>query len=199
MIGGLLVAGLLASAASAFCPDANAAHAFDFDQTTAAAGFRVRAGGLPLRGKFQRLHGQLRVATNGTRACVRTELDATSVSMATDAFGAWARSEFFDAANHPQLEFRSLPFDPRVMLGGGVVDGSLTLRGTTRPQRLRAQPARCAAEPRAICTVQLRGAMLRSSFGMRARRPFVADRVELDLHFEAPRSELSTPDVAPLP
>ncbi|MEO6066112.1 MAG: YceI family protein [Lysobacterales bacterium] len=192
MIGSLLVAGMLASASSAHCPDADPSRVFDFDQAGAASDFRVRAGGLPLRGTFQRLRGSLRIA--GAHACLRTVLDAKSVVMGTETFGAWARSsEFFDAARHPQLEFRSQTFDVGALLRGGVIDGTLTLRGTTRRQRLRADPARCSAAPRAICKLRLRGAMLRSAFGMRGRRPFVSDRVDLELRVEAPRAELSRP------
>ena len=199
VIGSLLVAGMLASASNVHCPDDEAARTIDFDQTGAAAGFRVRAGGVPLRGLFQRLRGHLRVADDGTRACVRTELDATSVTMVNDSFGAWARSSaFFDAARHPQLEFRSQPFDPDVLLRGGVIDGTLTLRGATRRQRLRAEPARCAVQLPAICKVQLRGAMSRGAFGMRARGPFVGDRVELDLRIKAPRADLSPPVSPPV-
>lgn len=190
---------MLASAASAHCPDADSSRVFDFDQARAAAGFRVRAGGLPLSGSFQRLRGSLRIAD--ARACLRTELDATSVVMGTETFGAWARSaEFFDAARHPQLEFRSQPFDVGALLRGDDIDGTLTLRGTTRRQRLRAEPARCAAAPSAICKLRLRGAMSRGAFGMRARRPFVSDRVDLELRFEAPRDELTRPasDATPL-
>ncbi len=195
MIGNLLVLGMLAAAANAHCPDLADARTIPFDHTDAAAGFRVRAGAVPLRGSFQRLRGHLRLG--GDSACVRAELDARSVVMGTDAFGAWARSpDFFDAARHPRLEFRSQPFDPRALLKGGVIDGTLTLRGTARRQRLRAEPARCAATARATCTVRLHGAMLRSTFGMRARRPFVSDRVDLDLRFEAPRAELSPDDAA---
>lgn len=192
------MAGVLAYAASA-CPDAGLAQTLDFDQNSAASGFRVRAGMVPLRGTFQRLRGQLRLSASEARACVRTELDATSVVMGTDTFGAWARSpDFFDAERHPRLEFRSLPFDPSVLLRGGVIDGTLTLRDTTRRQQLRAEPARCTPPPQGLCKVTLQGAMLRSSFGMLARRPFVSDRVDLDLRFEAPRADLFPTDAAPL-
>lgn len=194
MIGSLLVAGVLASANTLHCPQPEDSRTLDFDTASATAGFRVRAGGAPLRGTFKRLRGQLHVGPGERAACVNTELDATSVAMRNDTFAAWARSsEFFDAEMHPQLQFKSVPFDPRMLMQGGVIEGSLTLRGTTRRQRLRAEPARCGSQPQAICKIRLHGTMRRSAFGMRSRRLFVSDHVELDLRFEAPRAELTTP------
>ncbi len=197
MIGSLLVAGMLASLSSAQCPEPGAERLIDFDQSGAAAGFRVSAGAVPLRGTFQRLRGHLSVSNGGAQACVRAELDAHSVVMATKLFGAWARSpEFFDAARYPHLEFQSKPFDPAVLRRGGEIDGTLTLRGRTRRQTLRAEPMRCMRQSSPSCQVQLRGAMLRSAFGMHARRPFVGDRVDLDLRIKAARADLLATDAA---
>jgi len=191
VIGSLLMLGMLASATTAGCPDPDDSQRIDFDESRAAAGFLVRAGALNVRGDFGRLQGTLRVGRDRSRACVRTELDADSVAVGTDALGAWARSvDFFDAERHPRLRFRSEPFDPRVLLRGGRIDGKLTLLGVTRRQQILAQRARCTQPPAAVCTVRMRAALRRSAFGMRASRGMVGDRVDLVLRFEAPRSAL---------
>ena len=197
MIGNLLMTGMLASAATAGCPDPDGSRSIDFDQARAAAGFRVRAGLVNVRGDFGRLRGMLRVTRNRSRACVSIELEAASLTMPSEVQGRWARSaDFFDAERHPRLRFRSSAFDPRLLLRGGGIDGKLTLRGVTRQQSVVAQPARCSEPPGAVCTVRMRAALRRSAFGMRARRGLIGDRVELVLRFEAPRSELEPIDDA---
>jgi len=198
VIGGLLLVGMLASATTAACPDPDDSRRFDFDESRAAAGFRVRAGGIKVRGDFQRLRGELRVGRDKARACVRTELEAASVTMGTESLSEWVRSaHFFDAERHPQLGFRSSAFAPRVLLRGGRIEGRLTLLGVTRQQSVLAQRALCTEPPDAVCTVRMLAALRRSAFGMRASRGVVGDRVDLMLRFEAPRSELEVIDDPP--
>jgi len=195
VIGGLLMVGILASATSAACPDPHDSRQFDFDESRAAAGFQVRAGGINVRGDFKRLRGNLRVGRDKARACVRTELEADSVTMRTESLSEWVRSPaFFNAERHPQLQFRSSAFDPRVLLRGGRISGRLTLRGVTRDQPILALRALCTEPPEAVCTVRMRALLRRSAFGMRASRGVVGDRVHLMLRFEAPRSELEVID-----
>jgi len=186
----VLVAGLFAATVSGQCPKPATAHAFKFDEGQSAAGFRVRAGALPVRGEFARLAGLLRVANDGTRACVRAHIDAASVTMAADIGTDWARSaDFFDADTFPEIRFRSQAFDPALLRRGGTIKGHLAMRGIERATRLSVSPARCPRSQAPVCSVRMRTEVRRRDFGMTASPNMVGDRVQLDLSFDVVLSE----------
>ena len=81
-------------------------------------------------------------------------------------------SEFFDAANHPEVRFASSDVDLRED-GTVTVDGELTIKGISRP--VRATGAWIAPAPDAFGTT--RGHLQLES---------VIDRGEFDMHWNAP-------------
>ena len=81
-------------------------------------------------------------------------------------------SEFFDAANHPEVRFASSDVDLRED-GTVTVDGELTIKGITRP--VRATGAWIAPAPDAFGTT-------RGHLQLEA----VIDRAEFDMHWNAP-------------
>lgn len=112
---------------------------------------------------------------------VDLSIDVRALQMSGATALTWAQGpEFFDVERHPWIRFRSLAIAAPRLRNGGVVEGELTLCGTTRPVQLELEPAACA-DPGIDCPVQVRGALSRSAFGMDARRLVLADTVHLAL------------------
>lgn len=80
--------------------------------------------------------------------------------------GHLASPEFFDAERHPEVTFRStsLRFEGEDL----VVEGELTMRGTTRPATLRGALSGPAEDPYGIerIGIELSGQVDRREFGM---------------------------------
>lgn len=152
-----------------------------------SASFRVRLFALlPLNGTFAELDGAITVDVGASRGSVAAEIGAASVRMANAKNTAWARSpEFFDADKHPRIRFESHQFPLSLLAEGGVLEGTLSLRGTTQPVSFRVAPTACDFANGTRCEVDVSGAIERSRFGMDARRATVSDRVSLRLHIVA--------------
>jgi polyisoprenoid-binding protein YceI len=87
---------------------------------------------------------------------------------------------FFDAARFPFIRFDSDPFPLDELVSGGRLHGMLDLHGQIHPVTLTLLPSDCPRQP-LECTLRVRGAISRSTFGMRAWRGVLSDKVELDL------------------
>lgn len=157
-----------------------------------SAGFRVRLFALlPLRGGFGAFSGAIEIDRRARRARVDARIDAASVVMPNPSHTDWVKSaEFFDVATYPEIRFRSSEFPLAVLVDGGELDGSLSLRGQTRAVRFKVEPGQCAVDGAETCTVVVRGNVRRSDFGMNARRGAVSDTVGLDLRIVAHRATL---------
>ncbi len=96
-------------------------------------------------------------------------------------------AEWFDAARHPQMRYRS----SRLLFNNGrlaQVEGELTLRGVTRPVRLDIVRYKCGlnlAVRKRGCGADAVAMLKRSDFGMIKSLPFVGDDVRLLIQIEA--------------
>ena len=126
------------------------AERWTIDPRDSSAGFRVRLFALlPLRGGFGAFAGSIEIDRRGRRARVDARIDASSVVMPNPSHTDWVKSaEFFDVATHPEIRFRSAEFPLAVLVDGGALDGSLSLRGRTRGVRFVVAPGQCAAKVR---------------------------------------------------
>lgn len=180
--------GLAAGLALLIAP-ALAAHAADWriDPAASSAQFRVRLLAiLPMSGSFDAVHGTVAFDPRTREVRVDAELDSAAVRMRNESHAAWARSpEFFDAANHPRIRFRSAPFVQDLLRAGGRIEGELTLRGITRPVGFRVEAGSCEPARDRRCTLEVSGQVRRSDFGMAARAATVSDWVSLRLRVEA--------------
>ncbi|MBS0431589.1 MAG: YceI family protein [Proteobacteria bacterium] len=133
------------------------------------------------RGVFSGVRGELR-AIDAEHDVVDAWIDAGSLHMDDRNALREARGPgFFDSGEHPRIHFVSAPFPVSALRDGGVLEGSLELRGQRRDTRFELQPSRCPARP-LDCPVQVNGSISRSAFGMHGRRALLSDRVSLELH-----------------
>ncbi len=92
-----------------------------------------------VRGFFSDVEGTIQFdEAEPARSSVEARIGAASVSTGAEARDNHLRSgDFFDAATHPDLTFRSTAIEPRG--AGWAIAGHLTIRGTTLPVTLEAQ------------------------------------------------------------
>lgn len=168
-------------------PAAGAATHWVIDGARSQAQFRIRLLGIvPMSGEFTELRGGIVFAPGSGEAVVDAWLPSAEVRMANPAHADWARSpEFFDAAAHPTIHFRSRPLPQRVLREGGAIDGELTLRGVTRAVALKVERGGCDPAQVRACEIAVYGQVRRTDFGMAARRATVGDWVSLRLRIVA--------------
>lgn len=168
-------------------PAAAPATRWTIDGARSQAQFRIRLLGIvPMSGEFAQLRGEIAFDAARGDASVDAWLDSGAVRMDNEAHAEWARSpEFFDAANHPTIHFRSRPLQQSVLRDGGAIDGELTLRGVTRMVGLKVGRGGCDPARVRECTIEVYGQVRRTDFGMAARRATVGDWVSLRLRIVA--------------
>lgn len=121
---------------------------WEIDTAHSEVGFRVRHMMVSwTRGKFDRFSGSVMLDEKNLGASkVSVSIDATSINTNTADRDAHLRSaDFFDAANFPALKFES----SKVEAGAGgalVVQGTLEIRGVTKPVTLHVDALAPAAK-----------------------------------------------------
>jgi polyisoprenoid-binding protein YceI len=132
-------------------------------------------------GRFMQIAGQVWVDSHGL-ATVDARIAVNSVVMDSARFRRWMLApEFFDAAQYPIIHFVSVPVPLSVLSRGGVLDGRLSLRGTTRPIRFELMPSACGAIAAGDCVIAAHGSLSRGEFGMNGHRATLSDQVQLGL------------------
>lgn len=133
-----------------------------------------------LHGEFGSVHGTLR--TDATTANVDATIDTNAVHMRSRRYETWTKSaEFFDAEHFPQIHFASAAFPIERLIRGGDIDGTLTIRGISKPAVFTIDADECTAPLSGACAVDAAGTIRRSDFGMRSRRGTLSDKVDLTL------------------
>ncbi len=126
--------------------------------------------GQRVHGDFPRYEGRI-VALDDQRRQVRVRLLTSAVRIGdSERYTQMARgSSFFDAENHPFVEFVSDPIDIRTVETGGPLRGRLTIRDVTRIETFHILPASCA-RPARDCDVVAHGQVDRYAYGLDAWR-----------------------------
>ncbi len=152
------------------------------DPVASAASFSVRVLLVrKVQGEFHPLQGFVHRDLDTGMADVEVRIDTRGLRMENAGHAEWARSdEFFDSVNHPSIHFQSAPFALDLLRRGGLLSGILTLRGVVGAVQLDLLPSDCA-RPGFDCPVRVEGDVVRSDFGMGARRYAVSDKVKLSL------------------
>jgi polyisoprenoid-binding protein YceI len=153
------------------------------DPARSSAEFEIRAMWMfDVGGRFGDVTGEVDLDPQARSLTVRARIDVRGVDMRRDSYEEWVKSgEFFDAAQYPQIVFKSEPFPLATLDLGGDIVGTLSLRGITRNMRFRLRPSECPGAAALDCPVIADGSLQRSDFGMRTRRATLADKVRLRL------------------
>ncbi len=148
----------------------------------------LHMGTSTIRGRFDRLQGQVVFDPLAQRLEVGITVDMASVSSGAPAFDAVLRSPtLLSTQDHPQAFFSA----SRARWEGEVpreVRGEIMLRGISRPLTLNVVRWKCAFNPlfRArVCGGDLEAKLLRTDFDLHFGSPMVADEVLLRIQVEA--------------
>jgi polyisoprenoid-binding protein YceI len=117
------------------------------DTTHSAAEFAVKHLMIStVKGQFRKLEGSGETAADGTLTSVQMAIDVASIDTNAGQRDDHLRSpDFFDAANHPTITFRSTKIERS---GSDVtITGDLTIRGTTRPVTLKGEYSAPSKDP----------------------------------------------------
>ena len=121
---------------------------FALDPAHTRVGFVVRHLMInKVRGGFGQVAGEVAIAENPLESSVHATIQAASIDTGVADRDTHLRSaDFLDVETYPTLEFRSTGVSAR---SGNefVVDGDLTVRGTTRPVQLKLEFEGVARSP----------------------------------------------------
>jgi polyisoprenoid-binding protein YceI len=147
-----------------------------------------------VRGRFGKFEGSIMLADDPLQSSVEARIDAGSVDTNNEQRDAHVRSgDFLDTDNHPTITFVSTGV--RSERDRFLVDGDLTIRGTTRPVTLTLEANGFTPDPfggtRAGFTAHTD--IDRTDFGVSYNGPIpgadnamvLSDKISIDLEIEA--------------
>lgn len=147
-----------------------------------------------VRGEFRAYRGELNLdAQDFARSTFAGEIDVASIDTGNqDRDNHLRTGDFFDAAAHPKILFRSSRIEPRGE-GEYTVHGELTMRGVTRPVELEVEFHGTAKNPygQTIAGLSVRGTLNRKDFGVSFNAVLetggvaVSEKVKLEVDVEA--------------
>jgi polyisoprenoid-binding protein YceI len=162
------------------------------DPVHSEVGFSVRHMMVgKVRGRFTSFGGEI-VATGDGGASVNATIDVSSVDTQNTQRDEHIRSaDFFDAANHPNITFRSTGL--RAHGGTTYLDGELTLHGVTRPVTLELEVGGVTKDPYGLLRAgfSAQTEIERKDYGISINMPMdgggvvVGDKVKISLEIEA--------------
>jgi polyisoprenoid-binding protein YceI len=171
---------------------------WDIDPVHSDVGFVIRHVMVSkVRGHFTRFEGRIVTAADPLESSVTATIDLTSIDTSNQQRDDHVRSaDFFEVEKYPTMTYRSSGI--RREGAGHVLDGELTLKGTTRPVPLKLEvngfgPDPFAADPltgaRAGFTAT--GEINRLDFGVSYNGPIpgggvaLGEKVQIVLEIEA--------------
>ena len=140
------------------------------------------------RGKFNASSGSVILDKAAGSGSIDVSIDTASVDFGHDALNTWAAGkEFFDAAKHGPARFKG----KLTGFANGAptaAEGTLTLRGVTRPVTLKLALFKCIPHPmlkRELCGADAMGTIRRDEFGLDAGKDYgfkmdVALRIQVE-------------------
>jgi polyisoprenoid-binding protein YceI len=147
-----------------------------------------------VRGKFGSYRGSVRLDPKDfTRSSFEGEIDVASIDTGNvDRDNHLRTNDFFDAANHPKITFKSTAIEPKGE-GEYLVRGDITIRGVTRPVALDVEYRGTSKSPygQTLTGIGVTGSLNRKDFGVNFNAPLetggvvVGEKVKLELDIEA--------------
>jgi len=146
-----------------------------------------------VRGRFTSFGGEINVTDDGA-ATVNATIDVASVDTQNPQRDEHLRAaDFFDAATHPNITFRSTGL--RAHGGKTYVDGELSLHGVTRPVTLELEVGGVTTDPYGLLRAGFSAEteIERKDYGISINMPMdgggvvVGEKVKISLEVEAVR------------
>ncbi|MBX3156439.1 MAG: YceI family protein [Deltaproteobacteria bacterium] len=167
---------------------------WNVDPVHSHVGFTVRHMMVTtVRGSFARFRGTLELDPEDfTKSRIEGDIDVDSIDTKNADRDNHLRSpDFFDAANHPKITFRSTQIERTD--DGYRVHGDLTIRGVTHPIALEAEYAGTSKNPygQIIAGISATGSINRKEFGLKYHALLetggvaVSDKVKLEIEVQA--------------
>jgi polyisoprenoid-binding protein YceI len=149
------------------------------------------------RGKFTRSRGHVTWDRDAQLGSVDVEVESASIAFGHAEMDAHAHgADYFDVARHPLARYAGRFAAFRDGLPTRI-EGTLTLRGVSRPLTLAVRSLRCVPHPlnqRELCGADLYGVLQRDAFGIDAGKDYGFDmNVVLRIQAEALRDEDPAP------
>src|SRR5690625_4366168 len=170
---------------------------WNIDATHSIVGFSVRHMMVSrVRGRFEDFDAELTVPEDPMQSSVRATIDAGSLNTDNKERDNHVRSaDFFDTGTHPEWTFESTGI--RVSGEDFLLDGKLTVRGTTRPIELRLEFNGVTRDPYGLTRAGFHAEteISRSAYGVDIEMPMdgggvvVADRIKIEIDAEFTRQE----------
>jgi polyisoprenoid-binding protein YceI len=144
-----------------------------------------------VRGHFSKFQAQIVTAPNPLESSATATIDLSSVETGNDTRDNDLRSSnFFDAATHPEMTFRSTGI--RREGDGFVLEGDLTIRGVTRPVSLAFEVNGFGPDPfgGTRAGFSAHGEINRTDFGVSFNAPvpggvMVSEKIQIEIEAEA--------------
>ncbi|MDJ0952241.1 MAG: YceI family protein [Acidimicrobiia bacterium] len=166
------------------------------DPTHTTVGFSARhLMAAKVRGSFKTFSGSITMSDSPESSSVSVSIDAASIDTGVEDRDNHLRSpDFLDVENYGSLEFVSTAVRP--VAGGYEVDGTLTIRNTTRPVTLQMEYAGVMTDPwgneKAIFSAST--TINREDFGLTWNAPLeaggwlVGKEVQIDIEVQAAKA-----------
>jgi polyisoprenoid-binding protein YceI len=165
---------------------------WDLDPVHSTIGFVARHLMVSkVRGHFSKFDAQVVTSADPLASSATATIDLSSVDTGNQARDDDLRSQnFFDAATHPKMTFRSTGIRPA---GGRFeVDGELTIRGVTRPVTLSVEVNGFGPDPfgGTRAGFSATGEINRTDFGVSFNAPvpggvMVSENIRIEIEAEA--------------
>jgi polyisoprenoid-binding protein YceI len=147
-----------------------------------------------VRGQFKSYRGTVQLdPTNFTRSSFEGEIDVASIDTNNaDRDNHLRTNDFFDAANHPKITFKSTSVEAKDA-GEYIVHGDLTIRGVTKRVSLDVEYHGTSKNPygKTVAGISVRGTVNRKDFGVSFNAVLetggvaVGEKVKLEIDVEA--------------
>jgi polyisoprenoid-binding protein YceI len=138
--------------------------------------------------RFDKTSGKIVIDRKAKTGSVDITVDTTSVNTGSTLFNEHIQGkDFLDTATYPAATFKSnqLKFDGENLV---AVEGTLTLKGISKPITLKVTSFHCMAHPiylKEACGANATTTVKRTDFNMGKYAPNVGDEVTIDIPVEA--------------
>lgn len=150
------------------------------------------------RGKFTRSTGEVTLDLAARSGSVKVEIASGSIDFGHPGMDTHAiTADWLNTSKHPTITYAgTLRFNGDTPSG---IDGSLTLRGVTKPVKLTINSFTCIDHPyykKPVCGADASGEFDRADFGMTQYADNGQGRMRLQIQVEAFKDELPAPPEA---